>query len=104
MEDVLSSFSHSSSSASSSSSSSDEESSGGRRPRRLRSRSFSMGRRSEEPEVCHSGNSLVAVMVQALAHRVSYLWVVDEDDYSLTGIVTFADMLRVFREQLQPSL
>ncbi|RZS29371.1 hypothetical protein BHM03_00063104 [Ensete ventricosum] len=108
MEDVLSSFSHSSSSPSASScsscSSSDEESSGGRRPRRLRSRSFSMGRRSEEPEVCHPGNSLVAVMVQALAHRVSYLWVVDEDDYSLIGIVTFADMLRVFREQLQPSL
>ncbi|CAL9205883.1 CBS domain-containing protein CBSX5 [Musa acuminata AAA Group] len=105
MEDVLSSFSHSSSSPSaSSSSSSDEESCGGRLPRRLRSRSFSMGRRSEEPEVCHPGNSLVAVMVQALAHRVSYLWVVDEDDYSLIGIVTFADMLRVFREQLQPSL
>ncbi|XP_064990092.1 CBS domain-containing protein CBSX5-like [Musa acuminata AAA Group] len=101
MEDELSSFSISSSSASSSSS--DDESSGGRRLRKLRSRSFSIGRRSEEPEVCHPGSSLVAVMVQALAHRVSYLWVVDEDDYGLMGIVTFADMLRVFREQLQQS-
>ncbi|URD83196.1 CBS domain-containing protein [Musa troglodytarum] len=101
MEDELSSFSISSSSASSSSS--DDESSGGRRLRKLRSRSFSIGRRSEEPEVCHPGSSLVAVMVQALAHRVSYLWVVDEDDYGLMGIVTFADMLRVFREQLHQS-
>ncbi|RRT47265.1 hypothetical protein B296_00032821 [Ensete ventricosum] len=101
MEDELSSFSNSSSSASSSSS--DDESSGGRRLRKLRSRSFSIGRRSEEPEVCHPGSSLVAVMVQALAHRVSYLWVVDEDDYGLMGIVTFADILRVFREQLQQS-
>ncbi|WOL10524.1 CBS domain-containing protein CBSX5-like [Canna indica] len=103
MEEELSSFSNSSSS-SSASSSSDEESSGGRRMRKLKSRTFSIGRRSEEPEVCHPGSSLVAVMVQALAHRVSYMWVVDEDDYRLLGIVTFADMLCLFREQLLPSL
>ncbi|WOL10140.1 CBS domain-containing protein CBSX5-like [Canna indica] len=102
MEDELSSLSNSSSSASSSSS--DDELGGGKHLRRLRSRCFSIGRRAEEPEVCHPGSSLVAAMVQALAHRVSYLWVVDEEDYGLMGIVTFADMLRLFREQLQPSI
>ena len=82
-----------------SSSSSDEDT--GRALRRPSSGSF--GRRStEEPVVCSPASSLVAVMVQALAHRVSYLWVLDEeDDCRLAGIVTFADILRVFREQLQ---
>ncbi|WOL18940.1 hypothetical protein Cni_G27737 [Canna indica] len=106
-----------SSSTSSSSSSSDEEFSPAaaavaealrskRRPRRSRSAGRSgsysarMGRRSEEAIVCYSGSSLVAVMVQALAHRVSYVWVVDED-YFLVGIVTFSGMLGVFREQLE---
>ncbi|CAL9207139.1 unnamed protein product [Musa hybrid cultivar] len=99
MEDELSSFSNSSSS------SSDDESSEDEKRLRRPSKSFSStGRRSSEPEVCHPGSSLVAVMVQALVHRVSYLWVVDEEDYGLIGIVTFADMLCVFREQLQPSL
>ncbi|KAG6483882.1 CBS domain-containing protein CBSX5-like [Zingiber officinale] len=102
VEDELSSFSTSSSSPSTTSSSSDEESFGGKRPRRTKSRSLSSVRRSEEPEVCHSGSSLVAVMAQALAHRVSYLWVVDEENYDLIGIVNFSDMLRVLREQLLP--
>ncbi|KAG1361248.1 CBS domain-containing protein CBSX5 [Cocos nucifera] len=98
-------FSSSSSSASSSSSSSDEESSlvAERRPRRLRSAgsySAKMGRRSEEAIVCHPGSSLMAVMIQALAHRVSYVWVVD-DDYGLVGIVALPDILGVFRELLQ---
>ncbi|RZS20617.1 hypothetical protein BHM03_00053146 [Ensete ventricosum] len=102
-------------STSSSSSSSDDESSpsspplsnGRRRPRGMRSAwrsgsySARMGRRSEEAIVCHPWSSLVAVMIQALAHRVSYVWVVDDDDYFLVGIVTFSDILEVFREQLQ---
>ncbi|KAG1359557.1 CBS domain-containing protein CBSX5 [Cocos nucifera] len=92
----------SSSSGTSSSSSSDEESGGGagRRLRRLRSSgsySARMGRRSEEAIVCHPGSSLVAIIIQALAHRVSYVWVVD-DDYGLVGIVSFPDILGVFRE------
>lgn len=58
-----------------------------------------MGRRSEEAIVCHPESSLVAVMVQALAHRVGYVWVVEED-YSLVGIVVLRDILKVFREQL----
>nr|XP_010940409.1 CBS domain-containing protein CBSX5 [Elaeis guineensis] len=96
----------SSSSGSSSGSSSDEESGrgAGRRLRRLRSSgsySARMGRRSEEAIVCHPGSSLVAVIIQALAHRVSYVWVVD-DDYGLVGIVAFPDILGVFRELLQP--
>ncbi|KAL6883520.1 hypothetical protein ACP4OV_010934 [Aristida adscensionis] len=98
MEDeTLSSFS-----LSSASSSSDEETGTGR-PQLRRPSSGSFGRRSaEEPVVCSPSSSLVAVMVQALAHRVSYLWVLDEDDdCRLAGIVTFADVLRVFREQLQ---
>ncbi|KAG1355149.1 CBS domain-containing protein CBSX5 [Cocos nucifera] len=83
------------------SSSSDEESS--RRPRRLRS-AGSYKRGSEEVIVCHPESSLAAVMVQALAHRVNYVWVVDEEDYGLVGIVTFADVLKVFRDQLKQSL
>ncbi|WOL20178.1 hypothetical protein Cni_G28981 [Canna indica] len=59
---------------------------------------FSIGRRVEEPEVYHPRSSLVAAMVQALTHWVSYVWVVDEEDYDFMGIATFADMLRLFRE------
>ncbi|KAK9269279.1 hypothetical protein L1049_001049 [Liquidambar formosana] len=91
----------------SSSSSSDEESSLSptatlpRSGRYSRSTSYSarMVRRSEAI-VCHPGSSLVAVMIQAIAHRVNYVWVI-EDDCSLAGIVTFCDMLKVFREHLQ---
>jgi CBS-domain-containing membrane protein len=95
MEDgTLSSFSLSSAS------SSDDETG---RTKLRRPSSGSYGRRSaEEPVVCSPASSLVAVMVQALAHRVNYLWVVNEDaDCRLAGIVTFSDVLRVFREQLQ---
>ncbi|KAG8092144.1 hypothetical protein GUJ93_ZPchr0012g18878 [Zizania palustris] len=85
----------------SSSSSSDEET--GRPHLRRRPTSGSYGRRStEEPVVCSPASSLVAVMVQALAHRSSYLWVLDEDDdCRLAGIVMFVDVLMVFRDQLQ---
>ncbi|KAL5232051.1 hypothetical protein ABZP36_030827 [Zizania latifolia] len=81
------------------SSSSDEDTG---RAQLRRPSSGSYGRRStEEPVVCSPASSLVAVMVQALAHRASYLWVLDEDDCRLAGIVTFVDVLRVFRDQLQ---
>lgn len=50
--------------------------------------------------VCYPWSSLVAVMIQALAHRVSYAWVVEEDG-TLMGIVTFENMLKIFREQLK---
>ncbi|KAI8000447.1 CBS domain-containing protein CBSX5 [Camellia lanceoleosa] len=56
---------------------------------------YSAARRSEVI-VCWPWSSLVAVMIQALAHRVNYAWVVDED-YSVVGIVTFAGILKVFR-------
>ncbi|XP_068640462.1 CBS domain-containing protein CBSX5-like [Aristolochia californica] len=56
--------------------------------------------RRSEAIVCQKGSSLVAVMIQALAHRVNYMWVID-DDCSLAGIVTFSDVLRVFREHFQ---
>ncbi|XP_062015439.1 CBS domain-containing protein CBSX5-like [Rosa rugosa] len=94
--------------SSSSSSSSDEESSGSLNSTKLRSagrfsrsNSYSarMVRRSEAI-VCHPKSSLVAVMIQAIAHRVNYVWVI-EDDYNLVGIVTFSGMLEVFREHLE---
>ncbi|KAL6199192.1 hypothetical protein ACLB2K_028978 [Fragaria x ananassa] len=95
-------------SSSSSSSSSDEESSVSSSSSKLRSagrfsrsNSYSarMVRRSEAI-VCHPKSSLVAVMIQAIAHRVNYVWVI-EDDYNLVGVVTFTGMLEVFREHLE---
>ncbi|KAL1560179.1 CBS domain-containing protein CBSX5-like isoform X1 [Salvia divinorum] len=48
-----------------------------------------------EPLVCSPRSSLLAVMVQALAYRVSCVWVV-EDDHTLVGTVTLAGILSVF--------
>ncbi|XWS15727.1 hypothetical protein CRYUN_Cryun34aG0026700 [Craigia yunnanensis] len=56
--------------------------------------------RRSEAIVCYPWSSLVAVMIRALAHRVSYVWVVEEDG-TLAGIVTFAGMMKVFRERLR---
>ncbi|XVE88019.1 hypothetical protein DITRI_Ditri19aG0034700 [Diplodiscus trichospermus] len=56
--------------------------------------------RRSEAIVCYPWSSLVAVMIQALAHRVSYVWVVEEDG-TLAGFVTFAGMMKVFRERLR---
>lgn len=86
-----------SSSSSLCSSSSDDEFGYGKSGR-LGGNSARMVRRSEAI-VCHPWSSLVAVMIQALAHRSSYAWVVEEDG-TLMGIVTFAGMLKVFRERL----
>ncbi|XP_047308908.1 CBS domain-containing protein CBSX5-like [Impatiens glandulifera] len=52
--------------------------------------------RRSEAIICHPWSSLVAVMVQALAHRMSHVWVVGED-HCLLGIVTFYGILHVFR-------
>ncbi|KAJ7948628.1 CBS domain-containing protein CBSX5-like [Quillaja saponaria] len=92
------------------SSSSDEESALSptttlaRAGRYTRSSSYSarMVRRAEAI-VCHPKSSLVAVLIQAIAHRVNYVWVI-EDDCSLLGIVTFSNMLKVFREHLETML
>ncbi|KAK6124410.1 hypothetical protein DH2020_041830 [Rehmannia glutinosa] len=51
--------------------------------------------RPPEDLVNLSGSSLVAVMIQALAHRVSCVWVEDED-HTVVGTVTFAGILKVF--------
>ncbi|KAI3673725.1 hypothetical protein L6452_39853 [Arctium lappa] len=56
--------------------------------------------RRAEAIVCYPGSSLVAVMIQAIAHRVSYVWVVEED-CSVVGIVRFSGMLEVFRAHLE---
>lgn len=88
----------------SSSSSSDEETPPrtlARSGRYSRSSSYSARMvRKAEAIVCHPKSSLVAVMIQAIAHRVNYLWVI-EDDCSLVGIVTFSNMLKVFREHVE---
>lgn len=108
LEKMLDEFTILSSSITDSSSSSDEESAMSPRrtmPRSGRySRSFSYSARMvrrAEAIVCHPKSSLVAVMIQAIAHRVNYLWVI-EDDCSLVGIVTFSNMLKVFRDHLEP--
>ncbi|XP_050370006.1 CBS domain-containing protein CBSX5-like [Argentina anserina] len=87
-----------SSSSSICSTSSDEEFGQGR-SWRLGGYSARLVRRAEAI-VCYPCSSLVAVMVQALCHRVSYVWVVEEDR-TLSGIVTFASMFKVFRERLR---
>nr|XP_027189783.1 CBS domain-containing protein CBSX5-like isoform X2 [Cicer arietinum] len=56
--------------------------------------------RRSEAIVCYPWSSLVAVMIQALAHRVSYVWVVQEDG-TLVGIVTFQGMFKIFREHFK---
>ncbi|TMW85156.1 hypothetical protein EJD97_023661 [Solanum chilense] len=106
LEGMLEEFEIDPSDISSNSSLSDEEfpsptssrSSGGRY-NKSSSYSARMVRRAEAI-VCYPGSSLVAVMVQAIAHRVNYVWVIEED-CSVVGIVTFANMLEVFRDQLE---
>lgn len=96
LEDDHSTSSISSCLSSSSSSSSDDEVA----VKSMRSRSNSARFvRGTEPIVCHPGSSLIAVMIQALSHRLNHVWVVEED-YSLVGIVTFASMLKVFRDRV----
>lgn len=101
MEEELGIFSSLSSSCSSYSSSSDEEFGLGplARSGRIGGHSTRVVRRTDAI-VCFPWSSLVAVMIQALSHRVSYAWVVEEDG-TLVGVVTFAGMLNVFRERLK---
>ncbi|CAD6259037.1 unnamed protein product [Miscanthus lutarioriparius] len=104
--DASSSSSSSSSASSSSSSSSDEDEdivdANGRKliiasPHRHGS-SFLGRRRAEEATVCHRGSSLVAVMVQAMVHRATHVWVVEEQE--LVSVVGLLDVLRVLRHHL----
>lgn len=90
-----------SSSSSSYCSSSDEESGNGKSGK-IGGYTARMVRRSEAI-VCYPWSSVVAVMIQALAHRVSYVWVVEEDG-SLAGIVTFSSILNVFQENFRSLL
>lgn len=66
-------------------------------------RSMSMSARmarKAEVIVCNPTSSLMAVMIQAIAHRVNYTWVVDKDG-CFVGMVTFVDILKVFRKFLE---
>ncbi|OEL16854.1 hypothetical protein BAE44_0022124 [Dichanthelium oligosanthes] len=111
------SYSCSSSSSSSSSSSDDDDGDGkscvaspcARRGKRGLFSARAMGRRpAAEAIVCHRGSSLVAVMVQAMAHRATHVWVVEEEEEEereLVGVVCLLDVLRVLRHhphQLTP--
>jgi hypothetical protein len=48
---------------------------------------------------CRPHSSLVAVMAQALAHRVNHVWVTDVEG-GIVGIVTYADMIGVLLSHL----
>ncbi|KAL8460356.1 hypothetical protein ACS0TY_032044 [Phlomoides rotata] len=98
LADMMDELFQPSASSSSSCSSSDDESVSGRNGWASRNREsgrYNVARRCEAI-VCSPGSSLVAVMIQALAHRVSCVWVVEEDR-TLVGIVTLAGILNVFR-------
>ncbi|VAH39039.1 unnamed protein product [Triticum turgidum subsp. durum] len=51
---------------------------------------------------CRRGSSLVAVMAQAVAHRVTQVWVLDDEPEGeeLVGVVGLVDVLRVLRRHL----
>ncbi|CAH2077776.1 unnamed protein product [Thlaspi arvense] len=49
--------------------------------------------RKAEAVVCNPKSSLMAVMIQAIAHRANYTWVIDKDGY-FVGMVTFVDILK----------
>lgn len=63
---------------------------------------WTKGRRAAaEPIACRRGSSLVAVMAQAVAHRVTQVWVLDDnEEQQLVGVVGFLDVLRVLRHRL----
>ncbi|ERM95213.1 CBS domain-containing protein CBSX5 [Amborella trichopoda] len=69
------------------------------RARRSGSFSTSRGRRAEAV-VCRAWSSLVAVMVQALAHRATHVWVCEDEECSLVGVVTFRDILGAFWDHI----
>ncbi|KAL3676852.1 hypothetical protein R1sor_026800 [Riccia sorocarpa] len=48
---------------------------------------------------CRPRSSLVAVMAQALAHRVNHVWITD-DEGGLVGIVTYSDIIDVLSSQI----
>ncbi|KAM3359852.1 CBS domain-containing protein CBSX5-like [Capsicum galapagoense] len=52
--------------------------------------------RRSEAIACYPGSSLVVVLIQALTHPASFIWVIDED-HNLVGVVTFKEILKVFR-------
>lgn len=64
------------------------------------SHSYSKGRLA--PNMCRPWSSLVAVMAQALTHRVGYIWVTD-DENSLLGIVTYLDIIHCILGHLYSS-
>ncbi|KAM3395164.1 hypothetical protein P3S68_004169 [Capsicum galapagoense] len=79
----------SSSSSSASGCSSNDES---RLSRNVSGRSLA---RWSDAITCYPGSSLVAVLIQALAHHASSIWVIDED-LDLVGVVKFKVILKVF--------
>ncbi|KAH8972322.1 hypothetical protein BDL97_02G188500 [Sphagnum fallax] len=64
---------------------------------KLQQCAYSKGRMA--PHTCRPWSSLVAVMAQALTHRVGYIWVTDERN-SLLGIVTYLDIIKCLLNNL----
>ncbi|KAE8817168.1 hypothetical protein D1007_05379 [Hordeum vulgare] len=58
--------------------------------------------KGREPIACRRRSSLVAVMAQAVAHRVTQVWVLDDEpkEEELVGVVSLLDVLRVLRRHL----
>ncbi|BBN19175.1 hypothetical protein MPTK1_8g08460 [Marchantia polymorpha subsp. ruderalis] len=89
-------------------SSSDEELSGTLSDPPLELSSLSIGKLKSRTKPFHKGitlitcrpqSSLVAVMAQALAHRVNHVWITDEEG-GLVGIVTYTDIIDVLLSQI----
>lgn len=51
------------------------------------------------PVTCRPWSSLAAVMAQALANRVSHMWVTDKQDM-LVGVITFRDIIGLLLSEL----
>ncbi|KAH7301380.1 hypothetical protein KP509_23G022600 [Ceratopteris richardii] len=59
-----------------------------------------VGRSHSDPLCCRPSSSMIAVLMQALAHRELYVWVTNEEDNTLAGIVTLEAILKVLLDGL----
>ena len=81
-------------SLSSGNSSSDDEHGRGKGSFHVAKFKVSMKRPFGGPLFCNPKSSLIAVILQCLAHREDHVWVLGDDD-DLIGVVTFLDILTV---------
>jgi hypothetical protein len=74
---------------------SDDEHSRGRGSFHIAKLKGSIKRPSSGPVFCNPTSSLIAVILQCLAHREDHVWVLGNDDDDVIGVVTFSDILTV---------